>query len=68
MKKTYLFLFVLMFIFSFFVACNKKTDDDKNKGDDSTVEMTESYKTNRENFKKVTGVTLPALEKLEVDE
>ena len=28
--------------------------------------MTESYKTNRENFKKVTGVTLPALEKLEV--
>lgn len=68
MKKTYLFLFVLMFIFSFSIACNKKTDDDKNKEDEVTVEMTESYKTNRENFKKVTGVTLPAVEKLEVDE
>ena len=70
--KTLLFVLVTFFVFSAIAACgNKKSKTDGNNPTDNstiTVEMTNSYKTNRANFKSVTGIELPELEKLEVDE
>ncbi len=65
--KTLLFLFVTVIFCSVLTACDNKGNS--STGDsDVTVQMTDSYKTNRANFKAVTGIELPALEKLEADE
>ena len=72
--KSLLFLFITILSFIVLSACSNK--DKTNTNDPSapsvnptvTVVMTDSYKTNRDNFKTVTGIELPVLEKLEVDE
>ena len=55
------------------VSCNSNNNSgDKQSTDDSssseTIKMTASYEKARNEFKTVTGVELPALENLEVDE
>ena len=67
-----LLLLLALFSFSVLTACGDKekpsTDNPSSDNPTVTIVMTESYKTNRDNFKKVTKIELPALEKLEVDE
>ena len=70
MKKTFKKMMVLLLIVAFafcLFACNK--DEQKpEESNDSTVAMTESYERGRAEFKAVTGIELPALADITVEE
>ena len=64
--KSTLFIGVAALLMSLpLLGCNKSTDG---SGSDPVVEMTESYRKAREDFKKVTNIELPALANLEVED
>ncbi|MBO4668243.1 MAG: hypothetical protein J5666_09010 [Bacilli bacterium] len=63
--KTFFLLFIGVLSLFVIFSCGK-SDDNKEK--EPTVVMSESYKKGRDDFKAVTGVELPALEKLEAED
>lgn len=70
MKKTFKIVTILLLIVAFafcLFACNK--DEQKpEESSDTTVVMTESYERGRAEFKAVTGIELPALADITVEE